>query len=226
MKWLNDFTLVMRSSITTLREKIEDPERMLHQLVIDMEEELEHVRHSVAEAIADEIQLRKRVERAHKETEEWLERAQSALKRNDESASKSALEQKVLAEQRAESLDKEHEKQKDQTRKLQSSVHDLEDKIRQARQKRTVLLARLTRADSTRRINDAMDRAGNQSAFSQFNRLESRVDRAEAVNEAYDRLDGKDPDADELQRQFEEDDRRDRVESEFEELKKRVGSQA
>ncbi len=226
MKWLNDFTLVMRSSITTLREKIEDPERMLHQLVVDMEEELEHVRHSVAEAIADEIQLRKRVERTRKETEEWLERAQSALKRNDETASKSALEQKVLAEQRAESLGKEHEKQKDQTHKLQSSVHDLEDKIRQARQKRTVLLARLTRADSTRRINNALDRTGNQSAFTQFNKLESRVDRAEAVNEAYDRLDGKDPDADELQRQFEEDDRRDQIENEFEELKKRVGPQA
>ena len=59
MKWLDSFTFVMKSSITTLREKIEDPERMLHQLICDMEEELVTVRESVAAAIADEIQLSK-----------------------------------------------------------------------------------------------------------------------------------------------------------------------
>ena len=61
MKWLQDFTLIMRTSVSTLREKIEDPERMLHQLIIDMEGELESVRASVAAAMADEIQLRNRV---------------------------------------------------------------------------------------------------------------------------------------------------------------------
>jgi len=50
-------TLVMRSSITALREKLEDPERMLHQLILDMDEELCKVRSSVAEAIADEVQM-------------------------------------------------------------------------------------------------------------------------------------------------------------------------
>ncbi|MEZ6079277.1 MAG: hypothetical protein R3C56_27490 [Pirellulaceae bacterium] len=59
MKWLNQFTLVMRSNLTTLRESVENPERLLHQLVIDMEQELDSVRlESVAEAVADEIQMR------------------------------------------------------------------------------------------------------------------------------------------------------------------------
>ena len=58
MSWLEQFTLVMRSNMTLLRERFEDPERMLHQLLIDMEEELENVRAGVAEALADEIQLR------------------------------------------------------------------------------------------------------------------------------------------------------------------------
>ena len=57
MGWFRNFSLVMRSSVTTLREKFENPERMINQLVIDMEEELERVRASVAEAIADEIQV-------------------------------------------------------------------------------------------------------------------------------------------------------------------------
>lgn len=224
MQWLNQFTFVMKSSITALREKIEDPERMLHQLIIDMEEEQESVRRSVAEAIADEIQLGKQVDREREAAKEWLDRATKALKRGDETTSKAALEQKMLSEKRAEDLHAQHEKQKTQTRKLQDSVRDLDDKIRQARQKRTLLLARLARADSSRRINAALDRAGSSSAFAQFNRLEQRVDRAEALETAYDRMDGHDPDVDELERQFEEAERRENVADEFERLKQQLAS--
>ncbi len=225
MQWLNQFTFVMKSSITALREKIEDPERMLQQLIIDMEEEQESVRRGVAEAIADEIQLGKQVDREREAAKEWFDRATKALKRGDEATSKAALEQKLLAEKRAEDLHGQHEKQKSQTRKLQDAVRDLEDKIRQARQKRTLLLARLTRADSSRRINAALDRADSSSAFAQFNRLEQRVDRAEALETAYDRMDGRDPDADELERQFDEAERRDNVVNEFERLKQQLAGQ-
>ena len=222
MRWLENFTLVMRSSITTLREKVEDPERMLHQLIVDMEEELDAVRAGVAEAIADEIQLGKRAQNSRAESDQWLERATTALKRNDENASKQALDQKVFADERANTLQEEYQKQQSQTAKLQSSLRDLEDKIRQARQKRTLLLARMTRANSTRRINRAMDRAENRSAFVQFSRLEDRVERSEAMCEAYDRLEGRDPEAEELKHQFNEEDRREKVRNEFEELKQRI----
>ena len=226
MKWLNDFTLIMRSSVSTLREKVQDPERLLNQLIIDMEEELGKVRGSVAGAIADEIQLRKKVERGRDDVKQWMDRASSALRRNDESQAKSALEQKVLAEQRADGLDDEYRKQKEQTAKLQSAVRDLEDKIRQARQKQTLLLARLVRAESQTNIDRAMDRATSKSAFAQFSRLESRVERAEAIGEAYDRLEGRDPDADELQAEFEQRDRDEQLDKEFEELKKRVANES
>ena len=82
MKWLENFTLVMRSSITTLREKVEDPERMLHQLIVDMEEELEAVRAGVAEAIADEIQLGKRAQQAREESDQWLAQMQQLSKQD------------------------------------------------------------------------------------------------------------------------------------------------
>lgn len=222
MQWLNQFTFVMKSSITALREKIEDPERMLQQLIIDMEEEQESVRHSVAEAIADEIQLGKQVDREREVAKEWFERATKALKRGDEATSKAALEQKMLSEKRADDLNVQHEKQKTQTRKLQDSVRDLEDKLRQARQKRTLLLARLSRSKSSQRINAALDHANSSSAFAHFNRLEQRVNRAEALEAAYDRMEGRDPDADELERQFDEAERRENVASEFERLKQQL----
>lgn len=226
MSWLNTFSFVMRANISTLRERFTDPERMLHQLIIDMDEESERVRASVAGAIADEIQLEKKVQKAHDEVEHWSQRATSAVERGDESSAKLALEQKMMAEQRSETLSEELAKQKEQTHKLRSAVQDLEDKIRQARQKQTLLLARLARAESSQAVNRTLDRVSNKSAFAQFSRLEARVEREEAMCEAYDRLEGKDPAAEELERQFKESDRKDKLEKEFEELKRRVQDKA
>lgn len=222
MKWLNEFSLVMRSNVTTLREKIEDPERMLHQLLIDMEEELDHVRSSVAEAIADKIQLRKRHEREQQSVETWMERASAAMQRGDESTAKAALEQKLSAQERAEQYGTDHMRQKTEVEKLQRSVHDLEDKIRQAKHKKTLLTARMARASSTQKINHALERTHSKSAFAQFNRLEEKVDREEAMTQAWDRMDGKDPDADELARKFEKQERDQKLTDELERLKSTV----
>lgn len=223
MTWLTQFSFIMRSSLTALKEKVEDPERMLHQLIIDMEEELDRVRTSVAHAVADEIQMRKRCERERAESTTWMERATAAMKRNDEAAAKSALEQKLAAAQRADRYDAEHLKQKHEVQKLQDAVRDLEDKIRQAKQKKTLLTARMARATSTQKIHTAMDRAHSQSAFAQFQRMEEKVDREEALSEAWDRLDGKDPDAAELAREFEARERQDQLGKELAQLKAQLG---
>jgi phage shock protein A len=128
MKWLQSFNLLVRSSVTTLKEKVEDPERMLHQPIIDMEEELDRVRESVAEAIADEIQLGRQVIRARKETCTWSERAEKCVRSDNDVTARQALEQKVAADQRVETLEHEHDEQKSQTAKLQNSVQELENK--------------------------------------------------------------------------------------------------
>ena len=222
MKLFNNLSLVLRSSITALEEKVQDPERMLHQLIIDMEQELERVRAGVAEAIADEIQLRKQWGRARDEAEGWLERARSALEQGDELRSKAALEQKLRCETRADELEQEHAKQKDQVVKLQDAVRDLENKIRQARQKQTLLKARLVRAQSQQAINQTLNSAAGRSAFAQFSRLESQVEREEALTQAYDRLAGRDPDADALAREFAEQERKQKLNNELAELKRRL----
>jgi len=132
------------------------------------------------------------------------------------------LQQKLSAATRADRLTAEHAKQQAEVAKLQDAVHDLEDKIRQAKQKRTLLTARLSRANSTQKIHTALDRTHSDSAIAQFNRLEDKVDRQEALTEAWERMDGKDPDARELERQFEAAEREQRLQTELELLKSRV----
>lgn len=222
MTWLQQFSFVMRSNITALREKIEDPERMLHQLICDMEEELQVVKSSVAAAIADEIQLGKEVNKLKDEIETWERRATHAIQGGNESQAKRALERKLTIEERLLTIQQTYESQQTQVQKLQNSFHDLEDKIRQARHKRTLLLARLAQAESKQKINSAIETANGQSAYAQFSRLEQRVERAETLSEAYDRLEGHDFDSSSVEEEFAEQERKAKLESALAELKTRL----
>ncbi len=134
-------------------------------------------------------------------------------------------EQKLSAQQRAEQYDAEHEKQVEAVNRLQEAVRELEDKIRQAVRKKTLLMARMTRASTTQNINAAMERCDSQSAFAQFSRLEGRVEREEALSEAWNRMDGRDPEAEELARKFEQSEREQRVEAGFQKLKANLGAE-
>lgn len=222
MKWLSQFSLIMRSSVTALREKMEDPERMLHQLIVDMEQELDRVRSSVAEAIADEIQMRKRIERERSESVRWNERAAAAIRRSDDGAARTAIDQKLLSDERVSRYTTEYSAQQAQVSKLKTAVQDLEDKIRQAKHKKTLLAARLVRAESAQKIHTAMDRATSQSAFAQFSRLEERVEREESLGEAWEQLDGRDHVAEDIEREFELTEHRARVEAELDALRSAV----
>jgi phage shock protein A len=225
MKWFSQFSLVMRSNITSLCESVENPERMLHQLILDMQEELARVKQSVAEAIADEILMRKTVQREQAEVRVWSERAEAAIKRGDEDSAKAALKQQLSAKSRVQQYTSEHATQAYEVQKLQDSVRTLEDKIRQAKQKKTLLTARLARASSTNKINSVIDRVDSQSAFAQFNRLQQRVDREEAIGEAWQRLDGEQSESEELERQFEREEHEQQLSEELASLKARMQSE-
>ncbi len=68
-----------------------------------------------------------------------------------------------------------------------------------------------------------IDRVDSQSAFAQFNRLEQRVEREEAVSEAWERLDGDSAESNDLRRQFEVEEREEQLQAELDALKAKVG---
>jgi phage shock protein A len=123
-------------------------------------------------------QHRKILERESADAELWGQRAEAAMERGDEASARSALGQRISAAKRVEQYTKEHAIQATEVQKFQDSIRTLQDKIRQAKQKKTLLTARLARASSTNKINAVIDRVDSQSAFAQFSRLEQRVSRS------------------------------------------------
>lgn len=225
MSWLSQFTLIMRSNVTALKEQIEDPEKVLHQLLIDMQNELDVVRSSVADAVADEILMRKRINKEAEEETKWQERATQAIKRGDESVARTALEQRLSCTQRLEQYKSDHNKQVVEVEKLKAAVRDLEDKIRQAQHKKTLLVAKLARAKSTNKIQSALDRTHNKSAFSHFQKLEDRIDRQEAKLEALSEM-GDDDVPSDLEQEFLRQEQKERLEAELDALRKMTSAES
>lgn len=65
---------LLKANINDLIEKAADPEKMLNQLIEDMEDQLQKARAEVTNALADEKILQKKVEENKKAAEDWQKR--------------------------------------------------------------------------------------------------------------------------------------------------------
>lgn len=223
MESLSEFFFLVRSHLTAWRERLEDPERVLHQWICDQEEELECLRHLVAAVMADETSLRQALDRAVADEAEWRLRATDARERRDLDALERCESEAVFASARAAGVRVELDGLSREASRLQASFRELESSLRQARHRRTLLVARMASAQTNDRFHRALDRATGDSASAEFGRLERDVERAEALNSAYDRLSRRPPDADAARLSLAINERRQRLEAELEVLQRRTG---
>ena len=83
---------LLRANLNDLIDKAEDPEKLLKQLVLDMENQLMQVKTQVAIALADEHLLEKK-RREHEDAEaEWKRKAELAVRKSDDGLARAALD--------------------------------------------------------------------------------------------------------------------------------------
>ncbi len=175
---------ILKSNINDLLDRGEDPEKILNQLLEDMQHELKEVKIQVAAAIRDgnkfEAQHKENLESAEK----WERRAIVFIQNSDDVRAKEALRRKQSFTDLAESFRKQFEAQKESVSVLKDGLATLEAKIEEAKNKRTLLMARQKRAEAERTIHQTMSGIADSNALSVFDRIEDRVLDAEANAEA------------------------------------------
>ncbi len=176
---------IIRANLNDLISSAEDPEKMLEQLVIDMTRQLAEAKKQVAVAIADEKKLRRRAEVERAEAKKWEEKAVLALKAGDEQLAREALVRKKQHDGIAAQYQEQWERQKQAVAQLKLALRALDNKIDEARRKKAVLIARKRRAEAMKRIQSTMSGLSDNSAFEAFERMERRIDQAEAEAEAH-----------------------------------------
>jgi len=181
---------LIKSNLNELISKAEDPQKMLNQIVLDMQNQLVEAKKQVAVSIADEKRLRKQLDEQGELSKEWERKAMMAVRAGDDVLAKEALRRKGEHDNQVGEFSKQWELQKQAVDKLKDQLRTLNDKIEEAKRKKNILIARQKRAEAQRAIQDTMRGLSDTSAFDSFDRMAQRVDQIEAEAEAATELGG------------------------------------
>ena len=91
MGFFDRLSRLLRANLNDLVSKAEDPVKILDQAVSDMQDDLVKLRQAVAMAIASQKRLKNQAEQAESQARTWYERAELALKKNDDVISFNAM---------------------------------------------------------------------------------------------------------------------------------------
>ena len=181
---------VVRANINDLVSKAEDPEKVLEQAVIDMQEDLVQLRQAVARAIATQKRTEQQYNKNQSEANTWQQRAQLALSKGDENLAREALVRKKSFSDTATSLKTQLDQQSSQVTTLKRSLIALESKISEAKTKKDMLRARANAAKANKQLQDSMSSINTSSAMGAFERMEDKVMQLEAESETAAELGG------------------------------------
>jgi len=182
MGLLDRFSRVVRANLNTLIKGAEDPEKMLHQAVADMQSDLVSLRQAVAQAIATQKRTERQAEQANRGAQEWYNRAQMALHKGNDTVAREALTHRQTYAQSAQTLSAQIAQQRTIVQQLKSNMVTLESKIADARTRKDIYIARARAAQSSVRLNEMMSGVGS-SSINAFEKMESRVLDLEAQAE-------------------------------------------
>lgn len=189
MPILDRIATILKANIHDLLDKAEDPEKMIYQLLREMDEEHDKARKQVAEAMAQEKKMERDLLAAHALAEQWHARAAAAVRAGDENLAREALARKLAHQRRAEALQKALEEQTEAVTRLKEQLHALEAKIEDAKREKDVILARRKRVQAEQEIRKtAYTLAYSEDAFRAFERIKDKVEDQELVLEALKEL--------------------------------------
>ncbi len=183
---------VVSSNLNDLVNKAEDPEKMLEQAILEMQEDLVQLRQGVAQAIAAQKRSEKQYNDAQNEINKWQRNAQLALQKGDENLARQALERKKTYTDSSTSLKASLDTQSTQVETLKRNLIQLESKISEAKTKKEMLKARITTAKAQEQLEGMVRGMNTSSAMSAFERMEEKVLMQEARAQAGQEIAGAD----------------------------------
>ncbi len=183
------FCLLVKGSLNSVFDSMEDPERSLHQLIVEMEEQLEVAKRAVAQAMANEERLRARIATYRQDADQWQASGRRALAKGRDDDAREALRQGELADRQAQNLAEQLAAQESDTVQIRESVTRLHEQLRHGRSRLQVLQARLRQGEARRAMGKVMHGVEKSNLGGELERLGERVELWAAEEGAYLKLD-------------------------------------
>ena len=198
MAVLERVATLVRANLNDLIDRAEDPEKMIKQVILDMENQLLQVKTQVAISMADLHLLQKKQAEQEDKSAEWMKKAELAVDKQQDDLARAALERYQSFTKLGESYTQQVAEQRGQVESLKKALEQLDQKLTEARAKSEVLIAQHRRARAIDSASDAQLVAGGTGPAAGFDRMQRKVMHAEAVSQAKSSLV-----ADDIDRRFE-----------------------
>ncbi len=184
MALLERVSTLVRANLNDLIDKAEDPEKMIKQVILDMQNQLLQVKTQVAIAIADQHLLEKKKQENEDKVKEWMRKAELAVDKKQDDLARAALQRVESYREMSASFGQQIEDQKAQVENLKSALRKLEQKLDEANGKADLLIAQHRRARAVSKANDAQFNAPAAVKTAGFDRMKRKVAREEAISQA------------------------------------------
>nr|KYP64183.1 hypothetical protein KK1_018773 [Cajanus cajan] len=188
MNLFSRFARVIKSYANAIISSFEDPEKILEQAVLDMNNDLIKVRQATAQVLASQKQLEGKYKSVQKASDDWYRRAQLALQKEDEELAREALKRRKSYAENATALKVQLEQQKNVADDLVSKTRLLESKIQEAKSKKDTLKARAQSAKTSTIVSEMVTNINTSSALAAFDKMEEKVLTMEAQADALNQL--------------------------------------
>ena len=192
MALLDRVATLVRANLNDLVDRAENPEKMLKQVILDMENQFMQVKTQVAIALADLHLLEKRKKENADKHAEWMRKAELAVDKKDDELARAALERAMSFQHLTESFEQQMADQDTQVDSLKSALKKLELKLSEARGKADLLIAQHRRSRAVSRAAEAQIAPTGENRT--FERMRTKVARAEAMGRAQGEVLGDDID--------------------------------
>jgi phage shock protein A len=190
MALMERVSTLVRANLNDLIDKAEDPEKMIKQVILDMQNQLLQVKTQVAIAIADQHLLAKKQKESEDKTAEWRRKAELAVDKKEDDLARAALERSLSYQTLAGNFKQQVEDQGIQVENMKSALRKLEQKLSEAQAKSDLLIAQHRRARVLNKAADAQLAMREPSQQAALDRMKNKVQRTEAISQAKAELTG------------------------------------
>lgn len=187
---------IIKSNVNDLIDRAEDPEKMVKQIIIDMQKELKKSTEALGKAKTSERLAKRQYENAVKVSAEWENKAKSALKAGNTELAKTALAKKVKADEDVANYKEMYESISAQADAIASQVDAVRAKLDEAKSRQAMLIARSQMADTKKNLAQSLGGIDSSSSSEKFNRMEEKIIRKEAEADAFSDIAGTNTDND------------------------------
>jgi phage shock protein A len=188
MALLERVATLVRANLNDLIDKAEEPEKMIKQVILDMNNQLLQVKTQVAIAIADLHLLEKKKKENEEKIQEWMRKAELAVDKKEDDLARVALQRVESYREMSENFTQQLEDQRAQVENLKTALRNLDQKLAEANAKADLLIAQHRRARAAHRATDARAGMSTDSRSATFDRMKRRVAREEAIGAAKTQL--------------------------------------